>query len=105
MGAQCWWGNTMNRETNSGIASNSSAPASWAVPSVSMRRTAALMVSSGRAVVVGDVVLVGDKSADEFGGVGDDRVAEGATSVQPAGNPISHSIHAGVDGPPKIGRA
>jgi hypothetical protein len=49
-------------------------------------------------------VVVGDESADEFGGVGENGVAEGATSVHPSGNPISHSIHVGFDGPPRTVR-
>lgn len=38
-------------------------------------------------------------AADYFGDLWDDGVAESAISVQPTGNPISHSTHSGFFGP------
>jgi hypothetical protein len=37
--------------------------------------------------------------ADVLGDLGDYGVSEGSKSVQPVGNPMSHSTHVGFSGP------
>src|SRR4051812_45314160 len=45
--------------------------------------------------------LVGDDAApDPLGDLRDEGIAEGAQSVHPSGNPISHSAHGGFTPPP-----
>jgi hypothetical protein len=43
-----------------------------------------------------------DPASDPVGDVRDDRVTERGKAVQPMGNPISHSTHAGFNGPPLL---
>lgn len=41
-------------------------------------------------------------ASDYLDDLGDDGVAEGAQSVHPGGNPMSHSTHVGFSGPPTV---